>query len=59
MAMDEEEARPRLMPVMLDRMGVAELERYIAELQGEIARAEAQIAAKRGHRNAADTLFKF
>ena len=59
MAMEEDEVRPRLAPVMMDRMGVAELERYIAELRGEIARAEAQIAAKLDHRSAADTLFKF
>ena len=39
--------------------GIAELEGYIAELRSEIARAEAQIAAKRGHRSAADSLFKF
>ena len=59
MAMDEDEIRPRLVPVLLDRMGIAELEHYIRELKAEIARAELQIAAKRDHRNAADTLFKF
>lgn len=59
MAMEEDEVRPRLTPLMLDRMGIAELERYIAELRGEIARAEGQIAAKQNHRSAADTLFKF
>ncbi len=59
MAMEEDEIRPRLAPLMLDRMGIAELEGYIAELRAEIARADAQIAAKRGHRSAADSLFKF
>ncbi len=59
MAMDEDEIRPRLAPLLLDRMGITELEHYIAELRAEIARAEQQIVAKRDHRNAADTLFKF
>ena len=60
MAMEDEEVRPiALTPVALDRLGVAELERYIGTLRAEIARAEAQIAAKRGHRSAADELFKF
>ena len=59
MAMDEDEIRPRLTPLALDRMVIAELEQYIAELRSEIGRAEEQIAAKRGHRSAADTLFKF
>ena len=59
MAMEEEEIRPRLAPMVLDRMGIAELEHYIAELRAEIARAETQIAAKLDHRSAADSLFKF
>ncbi|MDT7951848.1 MAG: DUF1192 domain-containing protein [Acetobacteraceae bacterium] len=59
MAMEEDDARPRLAPLLLDRLGVEELERYIAELRAEIARAQAQIAAKRDHRSAADTFFKF
>ena len=59
MAMNEEEPRPVLAPVQLDRMGVAELERYIATLRAEIARAESHIASKQTHRSAADDLFKF
>lgn len=65
MAMEDEEVRPiaptsfALVPIALDRLGVAELERYIGSLRAEIARAEAQIEAKRGHRSAADGLFKF
>ena len=59
MAMEEDEVPKRLTPLVLDRLGIAELERYIAELRAEIARAESQIAAKRDHRSAADTLFKF
>ena len=58
--MDEDEAlgRKRLIeqPV-LDSFGVAELHEYIAALQGEIARAEAMIARKTGHRGVAEALF--
>lgn len=59
MAMNEDEPRsvPALVP--LDRMGVDELERYIAGLRAEIARAETHIAAKQSHRSAADDLFNF
>ena len=49
----------RLEPLRLDLLGVAELESYIEELRAEIARAEADIARKRGHRSAADAFFKF
>ncbi len=57
---DEDSPRPRrlLTPPPLDRLGVEELEAYIAELRGEIARAEAEIARKRDHRSAADSFFK-
>lgn len=40
MAMNEEDERPVLTPIALDRLGVAELERYIAALRAEIERAE-------------------
>ena len=60
MALEEEEPRPVVAaPKALDRMGVAELESYIASLRAEIGRAEAQIASKRNGRDAADALFKF
>ena len=59
MAMIEDEPQPVSAPVPLDRMGVAELERYIAGLRAEIARAESHIAAKQSHRSAADDLFNF
>ncbi len=45
-------------PAVLDMWGVAELQRYIAALQAEIARAEAAIAAREKHRNAADSFFR-
>jgi uncharacterized small protein (DUF1192 family) len=59
----EEDDLPRAKPrrvaeLKLDGLGVAELEAYIAELRAEIARAEAEIGRKRGHRSAADALFK-
>ncbi len=58
---DEEEARPRpkrLTPPALDSWGVSELNLYIDELRNEIARAEAEIRRKQGHRSAADAFFK-
>jgi len=59
---DDEDPKPkprRLEPLRLDSLGVAELESYIDELRAEIARAESDIVRKRGHRGAADALFKF
>ena len=56
---DEEPARPaRLEKIPLDPLGIAELQDYIAQLRAEIARAEAAIAAKSGHRSAADAYFR-
>lgn len=48
----------RVEPLVLDRFDVDELRAYVAELQGEIARAEAAIAAKSGHRSAAEAFFR-
>jgi uncharacterized small protein (DUF1192 family) len=42
----------------LDPLGVTELHDYISELRNEISRAEAAIAAKEGHRSAADAFFR-
>jgi uncharacterized small protein (DUF1192 family) len=56
---DEPRAKPRrLQELRLDPLAVAELEAYILELRAEIARAEAEIGRKRGHRSAADAFFK-
>ena len=56
---EDEAPRPKqLARPSLDALGVAELETYIAELRGEIARAEHEIARKQGHRAAADSVFK-
>jgi uncharacterized small protein (DUF1192 family) len=59
--MDEEELEPRRQrpqPKDLSLMGVAELEAYIAELESEIGRVRAEIAAKLGQRRGAEALFK-
>jgi uncharacterized small protein (DUF1192 family) len=60
--MDEDEGpvrkRSRFEKPVLDTWGVAELREYIDELKAEIARAEADIDRKQGHRSAADAFFK-
>ena len=48
----------RLQDLKLDGLGVEELEAYIAELRAEINRVEAEIGRKRGHRSAADAVFR-
>jgi uncharacterized small protein (DUF1192 family) len=48
----------RLERLVLDTLGVEEMNDYIAELREEIARVEADIAAKQRHRSAADAFFK-
>ena len=57
---EDEAPRPKtqLARPLLDALGVAELEDYIAELRGEIARAEQEITRKQGHRAAADSVFR-
>ena len=59
---DEEDGpvrkRVRLEKLVLDTLGIEELRDYIAELREEIARAEADIERKQGHKTAADAFFK-
>jgi uncharacterized small protein (DUF1192 family) len=43
---------------VLDTLGIEELTAYIGELRGEIARVEAEIGRKQGHRSAADAFFR-
>jgi uncharacterized small protein (DUF1192 family) len=59
--MDEEDLLPRQKKPQkkdLTPLGVAELEAYIGELEEEIARARAEIGAKKKQRSGADALFK-
>ena len=59
--MDEEDLLPQRQPVKLKDLtllGIAEHEEYIAGLEGEIARARAEIAAKQRQRTGAEALFK-
>ena len=59
--MDLDDLEPRKKPVTprnLDTLSIEELEAYIAELQGEIERVRAKIAAKQTHRAGAASLFK-
>ena len=59
--MDMEELEPRRKPAQLkplDPMSVGELEEYIANLEAEILRARAAIAAKQSHRAGIEGLFK-
>jgi uncharacterized small protein (DUF1192 family) len=48
----------RLEKLVLDTLGVEELREYIGELRAEIARVEADIDRKQGHRSAADAFFR-
>ncbi len=61
MARDDDEpvAKPiTLLPRDLTPLSVDELLRRIGELEAEIARARAAIAAKQDHRSGAEALFK-
>lgn len=50
--------RTHLDKPVLDAMGVEELRGYIGELREEIARVEAEIDRKQGHRSAAEAFFR-
>jgi uncharacterized small protein (DUF1192 family) len=59
--MDEDDLLPGKKPAPpkdLSLLGIAELEDYIAGLEAEIARVQAEIADKRKHRGGAEALFK-
>ena len=58
---DDEEVRPNPALVAkpaLDRLGIAELQKYVEGLREEIGRAEGEIARKTGLRSAADSFFR-
>jgi uncharacterized small protein (DUF1192 family) len=48
----------RLVPLLLDTLGLDELRAYIGELRAETARVEADIERKAGHRSAAEAVFR-
>ena len=60
--LDEDEQpirkRTRLEKPVLDTLGIEEMREYISELKEEIARVEADIERKQGHRSAADAFFR-
>jgi uncharacterized small protein (DUF1192 family) len=59
--MDEEDLKPLRQPAKkkdLTPLAVSALEEYIVELEEEIARARAEIAAKKKQRGGAEALFK-
>jgi uncharacterized small protein (DUF1192 family) len=59
--MDPEDLEPRQKkPAMkpLEPLSIGELESYISQLEEEIARAKAAIAAKQAVRSGADSLFR-
>ena len=60
MLFDEDAAKPKkpVAPRNLEKLSVDELEQYIRDLKAEIERVEAEIRAKRAHRDAASSLFK-
>lgn len=59
--MDADDLEPRAnkpAPKDLDEMSIEALQEYIADLNAEIARAEAAIATKKAARSGADAFFK-
>lgn len=54
--LDPKTKKPK--PRSLDKMSVEDLREYINDLKAEIARAEADIAKKQAHKDAAALLFK-
>jgi uncharacterized small protein (DUF1192 family) len=63
MATLDEDDRPvrkrnRLERLVLDTLGIEEMQDYISELREEIARVEADIARKQSHRGAAEAFFR-
>jgi uncharacterized small protein (DUF1192 family) len=57
MTQDDASTPPPPRPIDLDLFSIEELEAKIAGLREEIARCQAAIEAKKGHRAAADAVF--
>ncbi len=55
---DLEPRKARPAPKNLEPLSIEELDDYIAELEAEIERVRADIAAKQGHRSGAEAAFK-
>ncbi len=57
---EEPPVKPKtlLVPPVLDMLGVAELEAYVAALEGEILRVKQAIERKQAHARAAAAFFK-
>jgi len=55
---DLEPLKKKPKPKDLDAMSIEELNDYIADMEGEIARVRAKIAAKKSHAGAAAAFFK-
>lgn len=49
---------PVFSPAKLDLLSVAQMQAYIADMEGEIARVEREIGKRGDHRSAAEALFK-
>ncbi len=49
--------RPQLFPRNLEGLGVAEMQGYIADLEAEIAKVNAEIDKRGGMKSAAEALF--
>ncbi|NCC21740.1 MAG: DUF1192 domain-containing protein [Alphaproteobacteria bacterium] len=59
--MFDEDLEPRTVkpqPKNLEKMSIDELERYIADMEGEIDRVREEIKRKVAHRDAASSLFR-
>jgi uncharacterized small protein (DUF1192 family) len=55
---DDRPKRRSFEAAKLAPLSIAELEAYIGELEGEIARARTEIAAKTRQRGTADSIFR-
>ena len=55
---DDDARRIVAAALKLDRMGIDELQAYIAARRAEIALAEAEITRKQAHRSATESVFR-
>lgn len=50
--------KPTFSPANLELLSVAQMQDYIGDLKGEIARVEQEIGQRGSHKSAAEALFK-